>query len=107
VCCPIYHGGGTRVKIIEAAAQAKAIVSTHLGAEGLSFEAGREIVLHDDPVAIATACAQLLDDPLAATRIGQAARRKAASNYERSAVVAQLESSFRTGADAAHPRVSA
>jgi glycosyltransferase involved in cell wall biosynthesis len=107
VCCPIYHGGGTRVKIIEAAAQAKAIVSTHLGAEGLSFEAGREIVLHDDPVAIATACAQLLDDPLAATRIGQAARRKAASTYERSAVVAQLESSFRTGADAAHPRVSA
>ena len=45
VCCPIYHGSGTRVKIIEAAAYAKAIVSTRLGAEGLEFEDGREIML--------------------------------------------------------------
>jgi glycosyltransferase involved in cell wall biosynthesis len=97
VCCPIYHGGGTRVKIIEAAAYAKAIVSTRIGAEGLNFEDGREIILRETPMEIAQACVRLLNDPLAAARLGRAALRKAHCTYERSAVVNQLESIFRAG----------
>src|ERR1043166_8610383 len=49
VCCPILSGGGTRIKIIEAAAYGKAVVSTRVGAEGLDFEDGSEIMLRDDP----------------------------------------------------------
>ena len=95
VCCPIYHGGGTRVKIIEAAAHAKAIVSTHLGAEGLSFEDGREIILRDAPADLAEACVRLLCDPSAAALLGRAALQKARTTYERSAVIDRLARIFR------------
>jgi len=97
VCCPIYHGGGTRVKIIEAAAHAKAIVSTRLGAEGLNFEEEREIILRDAPAALAEACIRLLGDPSAAARMGTAALHRARGTYERNAVVEQLASLFREG----------
>ena len=97
VCCPIYHGGGTRVKIIEAAAHAKAIVSTRMGAEGLNFEDGREIILRDTPAELAQACVRLLGDPSAAARLGRAALQKARGTYERGAVVDQLADSFRAG----------
>ena len=97
VCCPIYHGGGTRVKIIEAAAHAKAVVSTPIGAEGLHFSDGREIVLRRGPEELAQACVDLLRDPRTAQRIGQAALHKARSLYERSAVVEQLRDIFRSG----------
>jgi glycosyltransferase involved in cell wall biosynthesis len=98
LCCPIYHGSGTRVKIIEAAAHAKAVVSTNLGAEGLRFTAEREILLRDQPEAIAEACVALLRDPAAAARLGRAARERAAALYDREAVVARLEEIFRAAA---------
>ena len=94
VCCPIHHGGGTRVKIIEAAANAKAIVSTRVGAEGLEFADGSEIILHDDSRDIANECIRLLGDPRAAAALGAAALRKAHSVYEKSAVIDQLARIF-------------
>lgn len=97
VCCPIYHGGGTRVKIIEAAAHAKAIVSTRLGAEGLDFTDGREILLRDTARELADACGTLLKDPQAAAQLGRAAAHKARGTYERSAIVEQLAAVFRAG----------
>ena len=99
VCCPILNGGGTRVKIIEAAARARAIVSTTLGAEGLDFENGKEIVLRDGVVPLAEECVRLLQDPAAAERLGIAAREKARMTYEHGTVVAHLERLFR---DALH-----
>jgi glycosyltransferase involved in cell wall biosynthesis len=99
VCCPIRHGAGTRVKIIEAAAHAKAIVSTRLGAEGLDFEDGREIILRDAPAELAHACVRLLGEPQVAAQLGRAALQKARGTYERGAVVDQLERIFRAGCD--------
>ena len=95
VCCPILSGAGTRVKIIEAAAHARAVVSTTLGAEGLTFENGREIVLRDGVAPLAQECVRLLQDPAAAERLGLAAREKARITYEQRAVVAQLERLFK------------
>jgi len=97
VCCPIHHGAGTRVKIIEAAAHAKAIVSTRLGAEGLNFEDGREIILRDAPAELAQACVRLLGDPQVAAQLGRAALQKARGTYERGAIVEQLAGIFRVG----------
>ena len=103
VCCPIYHGSGTRVKIIEAAAHSKAVVSTRVGAEGLSFIDGREIVLRDRPSDLAEACIELLLDAHAAAQLGRAARARAASLYERGAVVERLAQIFRSGIAAQRP----
>jgi glycosyltransferase involved in cell wall biosynthesis len=97
VCCPIYHGGGTRVKIIEAAAHAKAIVATRLGAEGLNFEDGKEIILRDTPAQLADSCIRLLRDPAAAALLGRAALHKARGIYERNAVIERLANIFRAG----------
>jgi len=97
VCCPIYYGTGTRVKIIEAAAHAKAIVSTRLGAEGLDFEDEREIILRDPPAEIAAACVRLLRDSDAAARLGRAALQKARARYERGTTIQQLADIFRAG----------
>jgi glycosyltransferase involved in cell wall biosynthesis len=94
VCCPIYYGAGTRVKIIEAAAHAKAIVSTPLGAEGLNFEDGREIVLRDTTTGLSEECVRLLSDARAAARLGEAAREKARQTYDRAAVLDRLVSIF-------------
>jgi len=96
-CCPILNGAGTRVKIIEAAAHACAIVSTTLGAEGLDFDNGTEIVVRDGVAPLADECVRLLEDPEAAKRIGIAAREKARRTYEHGTVVAHLERLFRAG----------
>ena len=100
VCCPISYGSGTRIKIIEAAAHARAIVSTTLGAEGLTFENGKEIILRDDPAALAAECVRLLLDPAAAERLGVAARVKARATYDRNAVLARLQKLFSAGLQA-------
>jgi glycosyltransferase involved in cell wall biosynthesis len=94
VCCPISHGSGTRVKIIEAAAHARAIVATTMGAEGLNLRDGQEILLRDSPTGLADACVELLNDPLKAAQLGSAARARAAGLYERRAVIAELARIF-------------
>jgi glycosyltransferase involved in cell wall biosynthesis len=106
VCCPIFYGSGTRMKIIEAAAYARAIVSTTLGAEGLAFENGRELVLRDGLAPLVEECVRLLQDPLAAQQLGAAARKRASVVYDRGAVVDQLERLFAGGLQEA-PAVSA
>jgi glycosyltransferase involved in cell wall biosynthesis len=89
VCCPILSGGGTRLKIIEAAAHARPVVSTTLGAEGLNLQHGREIVLADTPTFLAQGCVDLLQDREKAQLIGQAARERVRALYDREAVDAQ------------------
>jgi glycosyltransferase involved in cell wall biosynthesis len=83
VCAPILSGSGTRVKIIEAAAYGKPVVSTHLGAEGIEMKDGIEIFLRDDPKSFAEACICLLRDDRLSKRMGEAARSTAINKYNR------------------------
>jgi polysaccharide biosynthesis protein PslH len=62
VVVPLRIGGGTRLKIYEAMATAKAIVSTTVGAEGLDVDHGRDIMLADDSKSFAQAVIMLLRD---------------------------------------------
>jgi len=59
---PIRIGGGTRIKIFEAMAQKKAIVSTTVGAEGLPVSDNREIIIRDETREFAEAVCQLIDN---------------------------------------------
>lgn len=97
VCCPILYGGGTRVKIIEAAAYGCAVVATPLAAEGLDFRDGTEIVLRKDPAQLAQECVRLLRNPEQARRLGAAARDRARGSYDRKVILARLEQLFRSG----------
>lgn len=62
VIVPLRIGGGTRLKIYEAMATAKAVVSTTVGAEGLDVHHGRDIILADDAKSFAQAVIMLLRD---------------------------------------------
>ncbi|HTV56749.1 MAG TPA: glycosyltransferase, partial [Terriglobia bacterium] len=57
---PLRVGGGTRLKVFEAMAMGKAIVSTSIGAEGLGLEDGVDIMLADNPAQFAGAVIELL-----------------------------------------------
>lgn len=95
VTVPLRLGGGTRLKIVEAMAMGKAIVSTSLGAEGIEAVPGRDILIADDPETFAAAVVRLLDDPSLRARMGAAARRLAEERYSWVAAAATLESFFR------------
>jgi glycosyltransferase involved in cell wall biosynthesis len=78
---PLRAGGGTRLKILEAAAVGVPVVSTRLGAEGLSLVEGTEILLNDDPSGFAAAVCELLSNPEVRRRQAAAARRKVEESY--------------------------
>jgi|SRR5208282_203820 polysaccharide biosynthesis protein PslH len=78
IVVPLRIGGGTRLKIYEAMATAKAVVSTTVGAEGLDVHHGRDIILADDPGAFAQAVIMLLRDPELRRRYEKAAVETAA-----------------------------
>jgi len=62
VVVPLRIGGGTRLKIYEAMAAGKAVVSTSIGAEGLDVHHGKDIILADQPKAFGDAVIMLLRD---------------------------------------------
>jgi polysaccharide biosynthesis protein PslH len=78
VIVPLRIGGGTRLKIYEAMATAKAVVSTTIGAEGLDVHQGRDIILADDARAFSQAIVMLLRDPEMRRRYETAAAETAA-----------------------------
>ena len=99
VCAPILSGSGTRVKIIEAAAYGKPIVSTAIGAEGIQMNHGEEIFLYDDPNSFAKACIELLSDPGLCDRVGLAARAVVVSKYDKAKVQRLIQKHLKTGKD--------
>jgi glycosyltransferase involved in cell wall biosynthesis len=90
--CPVFAGGGTRIKILEAAAHARPVVATRLGAEGLELIDGKEILLRDDAESFAAACAELLSNPKLCEQLGAAAYQKARQLYDRRAIVSLIRS---------------
>lgn len=75
---PLRIGGGTRLKIYEAMAMRKAVVSTTIGAEGLDVAHGQDILLADEPDKFAARVIELLRDHPLRTRFEQAAGATAA-----------------------------
>jgi glycosyltransferase involved in cell wall biosynthesis len=63
VVVPIWEGGGTRLKVLEALAAGRAVVSTPLGAEGIGFEHGRHGLLASTPEELGAALATVLAAP--------------------------------------------
>ena len=70
---PLRIGGGTRLKIYEAMAMEKPIVSTTIGAEGLPVRNGAELLLADTAESFASAVVRLLTDESQARALGQRA----------------------------------
>ena len=95
VCAPILSGSGTRVKILEAAAYGKPIVSTRIGAEGIQMQDGHDILLNDDPKKFAEACVRLLKDDKFYDRMGSAARATVTEKYDQAKIRPLIQKYFK------------
>ena len=79
---PLRIGSGTRLKILEALAMGKAVVSTTVGAEGLDLKDGEEILIADEPIAFADAVTRLLTDSALRRRVGKNGRARVERDYD-------------------------
>ncbi|MBS1252982.1 MAG: D-inositol-3-phosphate glycosyltransferase [Anaerolineales bacterium] len=84
---PLRMGGGTRLKVLQAMAMGKAIVSTTLGAEGIAGRSGEHLALADTPEDFAIAVLSLLADPGRRAALGARARRLVEREYTWEAIV--------------------
>jgi glycosyltransferase involved in cell wall biosynthesis len=82
VIVPLRAGGGTRLKILEAMAVARPVVSTTIGAEGLAMTDGVELLIADEPVRFAERVIGLLGDPDSAELLGARARSAVQQRFD-------------------------
>ena len=94
VVVPLRAGSGTRLKVLEAMAFAKPIVTTHVGAEGIDLAPGREALFADDAPEFAEAVLHLIANPGDAAHMGRAAREKAQATYDWGAIGATALSAY-------------
>jgi polysaccharide biosynthesis protein PslH len=80
---PLRAGGGSRIKLIEAAAHGVPAVATRVGAEGLRFASGRDILLADAADTFIAACRTMLTDEPLARRIAVNARNRVLTDHDR------------------------
>jgi glycosyltransferase involved in cell wall biosynthesis len=99
VVVPLRVGGGTRLKIFEAMAAGRPVVSTTLGAEGLDVASGRDLILADDPGRFASEVVALLQNPDRRRALGAAAA-ESASRYDWPAIARSFEQILRRVTDA-------
>lgn len=78
---PLRVGGGSRLKILDAWAMGKAVVSTSVGCEGLDARDGENILVRDDPRAFAESVEDVLHRDDLRRRLGEEARETVEKRY--------------------------
>jgi glycosyltransferase involved in cell wall biosynthesis len=96
VIVPLLIGSGTRVKILEAQAVGRPVVSTSLGAQGLSLRHGESILLADDAEAFADGVVRLLESPGLAGRLVAGASRHLTAHFDWNRIGEHLASLLQT-----------
>lgn len=92
--CPILDGGGTRLKILDALAMGKAVVSTTIGCEGLRVDPGKNILVADSPSGFAAEVLRVLGSAELRQQLGAAGRALVEQQYDWRAVSHQLRRSY-------------
>lgn len=91
---PLRVGGGTRLKVLDAMAMEKAIVSTTIGAEGIHVTSGHNIVLADEPREFARKTLELLRNPDLRSSLGMAARNLVETEYSWEFIGGKLQAAY-------------
>ena len=91
---PLRIGGGTRLKILEALAMEKAVVSTSVGAEGLELINNQEVVIEDNPMQFAARVVELLGNPDRCRQLGRKGRSRVQREYGWKAIGEKLRSVY-------------
>jgi len=91
VVAPMRTGGGTQLKVLEALAAGRPLVTTTFGAEGVGLTPGQHALVEDDPAGQAQAIITLLTDRAAAQTMAMAGRELVVASYDWAVVTASLE----------------
>lgn len=91
---PLLTGGGTRLKVLEAMAMNKAVVSTTLGCEGIHIVPGQDVVLADEPHDFAMQVLALLQNEVQREQLGRAARTFVERYFDWNTVATSLEQAY-------------
>jgi len=88
---PLRSGSGTKIKILNAMAQGKAVVTTTVGAEGIDAENNKNILITDDPEEFARNTIYLLEHPEAAKKMGENGRKLIEEKYAWEVIFKQMD----------------
>lgn len=91
---PLFSGGGTRLKIVEALAAECPVVTTTIGAEGLQLSNGNDVVIADEPSPFAQAVVELLQDDQWQRTLSAQGQATVESQYDWRAIGPQLEAVY-------------
>lgn len=86
VVVPLRAGGGSRLKILDAWAMGKPVVTTSIGCEGLSARDGDNALVRDDPAMFADAVLRVLEDSDVERHLSNAGRSVAVNSYSWDAI---------------------
>ncbi len=92
---PLRIGGGTRLKILQALAMKKAVVSTSIGCEGLGLINGEHLLISDDPNEFANSVMLLLNDRDLRCKLGENGKKLVEDQYDWKAISIKLDSIYR------------
>lgn len=92
---PIRVGGGTRLKILQALAMEKAVVSTTIGCEGQELQPGQHLLAADEPQQFANAVIRLIKDKALRRRLGENGRAFVKERYDWDVIVRKLDLLYR------------
>jgi glycosyltransferase involved in cell wall biosynthesis len=88
--CPIWDGGGTRIKVLDGMAQGMPLVATRIGAEGIDVVHDRDLLLVDTPQEFAGAIGRIFDDGELRQRLETNGRRLVESVYSWDSIAGRL-----------------
>jgi glycosyltransferase involved in cell wall biosynthesis len=91
---PLFSGSGIRIKIIEGMALGKAIISTSIGAEGIHYTDGEDILIADDAAGFLEAVQKCFSSKEFCNGLGKKARQLILQEHSLEHVVKKLESFY-------------
>ena len=87
---PLFSGSGIRIKIVEAMAAGKAIITTAIGAEGINYENGQHLLIAKDANSFADAIVRLCNDKALRDSLGKNARMLIAKEHDNNKLMQKL-----------------
>ena len=98
IVVPLRIGGGSRLKILEAMAAGRCVVSTSIGTEGLEVRDGEHLLIADQPDRFAREAVSLLHDQVSRQALARAGRALVESQYGWDRISVDMEDAWRSAA---------
>jgi polysaccharide biosynthesis protein PslH len=94
---PLRMGGGTRLKVVEAMAMRKPIVTTSIGCEGIEVKSGEHVFIADQPEEFARSVIAILNDSVSHLPVADRGYQLARSRYDWKSIGGLMEAVLQKG----------